>query len=385
MSDTVKEKDSSAPDPQIKDEDVTQATETIKKAQATRGTDGDIVEFSDILTTFVYVLLRDYLPAGQVENAVKAVIGGETVIFTDSFLAQYADSLANTLKDAKIGALANALEKAFTEKVKQPCSPPHVTKKSEAHFGDSDEFLQNLQQRVDEAIDSMDEEDEVLEENPLDEVSRNDEIGLVANDYRPSSVEKEVRKRLQNAEWRNSPEKVDESSGDDIDVVPEATESQYSKEITSSLEAIDSLKELLPTDTIKQVADILKQEIEAELVEEEVEEVEVLTREGVLQKQSEMIEEHRATNPEAAKMAERYIKEQLEDKDPKEVEGPTISRGNLKNVSQGNAFPEALDKVFEDDPEAELEKAKEVKKQMDELRSSAANKDSHPGAFQRVE
>jgi len=363
MSDT--EEKVVSPDPHIKNEDYDQAVRTIKQAQATRGTDGE-PEFAGILTSFIYVLLRDHLPAGQVEQAVREVTDGNMVVFTDSFLAQYADSLSTTLKDVRVNALANALEKAFIGKEPEVDIKTKL-KTPQAHFGDDGEDLQNLQQRVDDAIDNMTEEDQTEwkehKDDVLEEVPRNDEIGLLPN-AEAANIEKDT------AEILNEADEAKDASRET---------QKYSDEISDSLAALDNLKELLPTDTIRQVADILKQEVKAELVVDKPVE-EIVTREDVLKRQAAIMEEHKATNPEATRMAEKYIQEQLAGEVEDKTESPTVSRGKLSDVSNGKAFPEALTGVFDDGTQADIEKAEAIAKQMEAVRNNAKS-----GAFKRVE
>lgn len=376
------------PERGIVKEDMAEATATIKAAQVTRGTDGDLM-FSDILTSFIYVLLSDYMTAGQVEKAIRSVYEGDTVIFTDSFLAQYADNLANTLKNAKVSALASALEKAFIEK-----SPPEQsseTKKSrgEARLGDDDEALAQLQERVDEAIENMNEEDEKVwkerESDVLEEVSRNNDVGLKVKPSDNSSFERDIIEKVNKAEWRtkSSEDLQNDDETTNEKHVEEADDREYPDQIASSLAALESIKELVPTDTIRQVADILKQEVENELVDEEES---PMTREEILLQQAAKMQEHKATNPEAEKMAEEYVKEQLEQhNEPEDVEDelPLMSRGNLKDVRHGKAFPEALSGVF-DDPAAEMNKAISEDAQKKIVEIEASENKPRTGVFQRV-
>lgn len=78
------------------------------------------VAFSDPLTTFLYLLMRNELPAGKVEGLVReAVDSSEECLFTNGWLAHYANNLAETIKDAKANHLKSALEKAFVEHKKE--------------------------------------------------------------------------------------------------------------------------------------------------------------------------------------------------------------------------------------------------------------------------
>jgi hypothetical protein len=52
------------------------------------------------LTSFLYELIRDYLPAGEVELIVRNCSESE-VSYTNGWLAKYAENLAERLKDNK--------------------------------------------------------------------------------------------------------------------------------------------------------------------------------------------------------------------------------------------------------------------------------------------
>ena len=101
------------PDSHLNYEDVNQVKLDMTRMEGLRSDSGN-VEFSDTLTTFFYLLLRDHLPAGKVEMIIHEVItGADAVLFTNGYLAQYADNLASTLKSVKVDTLAKALESAF--------------------------------------------------------------------------------------------------------------------------------------------------------------------------------------------------------------------------------------------------------------------------------
>lgn len=78
--------------------------------------DSGTITYSDPLTSFLYQLMRDEMPAGKVEQLVMSIVdeSKEDIIFTNGWLAQYAHNLAETLQDAKAINLENALMKAFT-------------------------------------------------------------------------------------------------------------------------------------------------------------------------------------------------------------------------------------------------------------------------------
>ena len=74
------------------------------------------VTFSDPLTSFLYTLMRDELAAGTVERLVRdAVDGDEVTVFTNGWLANYANNLAGRLQNANSIRLQRALDQAFEE------------------------------------------------------------------------------------------------------------------------------------------------------------------------------------------------------------------------------------------------------------------------------
>lgn len=56
------------------------------------------VQINSKLVSFLYELMRDHLPPGQVEALVRAS-NIPDVSYTNGWLAQYAENLANRLKD----------------------------------------------------------------------------------------------------------------------------------------------------------------------------------------------------------------------------------------------------------------------------------------------
>src|SRR5574342_348082 len=78
-----------------------------------REASGNVV-YSDALTVFLYLLMRNDLPAGKVEELVlEAVSTSEDIQFTNGWLAQYASNLAEELMNAKSNNLAKVLSEAF--------------------------------------------------------------------------------------------------------------------------------------------------------------------------------------------------------------------------------------------------------------------------------
>ena len=75
------------------------------------------ITFNDPLTSFIYQLLRDEMPAGKVEALVRSIVneGQQEVLFTNGWLAQYANNLADMIKNAQSIKLGEALTKVFED------------------------------------------------------------------------------------------------------------------------------------------------------------------------------------------------------------------------------------------------------------------------------
>lgn len=78
------------------------------------------ISYSDPLTDFLYLLMRNELAAGKVEEMVREAIntaGKQECIYTNGWLAQYAHNLAELLKNAHNGLLDAAVkDKTLNEK-----------------------------------------------------------------------------------------------------------------------------------------------------------------------------------------------------------------------------------------------------------------------------
>ena len=284
---------------EINDKDYAQASRLVSDADKTRGTPPD-QEFFDTLTSFVYVLLRDYMTAGQVEGAVSKVLSGESVLFVNGLLAQYADGLATSLKSHKVNALAEAIESAFTDD--SPAAMDKQIYNSIAHMGDDLDELEELQCVVEEAIKQADTiSTETGDSSQPDDNTRNADCGLktgkdivtMGNAAQATISVNEARHDSNNFgsptdssgetfadyQTRRDAAAAIVESGIASDVAKEVASWDESKDdyasasaltaekIATSLGALEDLKGLLPTDTIAQVVDILKQEVEAEMVD----------------------------------------------------------------------------------------------------------------------
>ncbi len=54
------------------------------------------------LTSFLYTLIRDYVQPGDIENIMLNHISDEPTLYTNGWLAKYAEDIANRLKQKNI-------------------------------------------------------------------------------------------------------------------------------------------------------------------------------------------------------------------------------------------------------------------------------------------
>jgi len=326
--------------PKMQDEDVKNAIDYTDRFNKLRSDSGNI-EYADTLTTFFYLLMRDYLPAGKVEKLVNEVVeGAETCLFTNGFLAQYADNLATFMKDAKTKTLAKALESAFGGKTETQQTGKKIENMLESDLAD-------VADKINEAAKNMTEEQKQEWEEKIEAIEEDIEI-----------TEKEEQERLEKDKCKED-EGCSEECKEVQDDEPKKCcgkckceeEKDSRSEIAEAMISLDKLKKLVQTDEIEQIVKILKSEIEEALTEEAKEEVQ--TRESILKEKIKENAEHKSSEEGAEERAIEFIKEEIE-KQAKEMpsnfddDGNLISRGNLRDVREGRAFPEALDKVFEE-------------------------------------
>jgi hypothetical protein len=120
-----------------------------------RKTSGEVT-YSDPLTTFFYLLMRDELAAGKVEAMVQDVIDStDERLFTNGWLARYANNLADELKNARVAQLQKALDQAFASaeeetKQKEKKEAEDKIKNDLAEHSDTldDDVLAKLEQKL---------------------------------------------------------------------------------------------------------------------------------------------------------------------------------------------------------------------------------------------
>lgn len=278
--------------------------------------DSGSVEYSDTLTSVFYQLLRDHIPAGQLEKVVREVDAEPGVcLYSNGFLAQYANNLANYVVNIDKDRLKKRLDNAFEEKTK-----PKKTEVLNKNMLDDE--LEKVANKINEAVENITEE----EKKEYDE--------------REARALKEIKSDLNKKSDNLNREEVIEELVSGATVSPE---DYYRKELKKSMGALDDLHKLVPTDSIREIIHILKNEIDEELTDDAKKYLQ--TRESILKEKAVENASDTSKNKDEQLAAVKYIKEQMADSDDEEKE-TLLSRGKLKDVLEGKAFPEALEKVF---------------------------------------
>lgn len=279
---------------------------------------GNFALSGDPLTVFFYLLMRDHVPAGKVEMVVREVIeGAETMTFSNGFLAQYAQNLADELRDGRYRGLVTALDAAFTGPASQTKEAKEATEshleltqeaaevideayekmsedernkmERELDSGASDN-MKVLAEKIEEVIDAV-ETGEDLDDDGLDHVERlkfmkkmieteklEDKIAISreeatkkelssADENDPFSM-KAINDRVADMEKpETSLQRKRKETSDAITKSEEVLRDTKKQAVESSLAAIDKLKDLVPSEAVNEVAKILRQEVEHELEE----------------------------------------------------------------------------------------------------------------------
>jgi membrane carboxypeptidase/penicillin-binding protein len=99
-----------------------------------------VVTYANPLTSFFYQLLRDHLPAGTVEKIVGDIVkeAGQSVTFTNGWLARYANNLADTVRNAEAINLKNSLDTAWSVKDAPEVETPTMKQAVKDEIIDSD-------------------------------------------------------------------------------------------------------------------------------------------------------------------------------------------------------------------------------------------------------
>lgn len=201
----------------------------------------------DSLFCFLYRLMQTHLPAGLVENMVKsAIVDAEEDFVLQDNLAEYASKLTEELRDGRFKALASALAAAFNEKSQGKLMTKEQLKNQ---FGL--ELTEDVVGAIENAYNNMSEEEKQNAELQLEHPST-----AMTNDLTVAIEQEEEQKRaLENAE-------VAKEITDELVVKSNVSNM---KGIQASLEAIEKLKDLLPSEGVVAVSKILRQEVEREM------------------------------------------------------------------------------------------------------------------------
>jgi len=148
----------------------------------------------DKLTSLFYMLLRDHLPAGDLEKLVIDVANeGDVAVFTNGFLAKYAENLSDYLRESRTGSLAGMLEKAM-EQDRDGRIDAYMKKRKERYSGekslcDDPDLVAEFEERVEKAesadVDNMTERERDIFERD----------GVFVKDYGHDYVESKVNCR----------------------------------------------------------------------------------------------------------------------------------------------------------------------------------------------
>jgi hypothetical protein len=79
-----------------------------KRTENLREESGNFIS-TDPLVSFLYLLMRDHLPTGDVEELFQTSIETPNSLYTNGWLAKYAENLANGLKTSDTTKLADKL------------------------------------------------------------------------------------------------------------------------------------------------------------------------------------------------------------------------------------------------------------------------------------
>jgi len=150
------------------------------------------VAFNDALTGFLYELMRDHMPAGKVEEMVHRAAHNPDALFTNGWLAQYANNLAEELRNAQVKQLAEALENALASNQAEKKEPSDKRPSFK---------IQSPIKKLKEDIQKEEQEDEAEETNDyglssIDHLERTGQLDKAQADKIRKEIE-EVRRQNQ--------------------------------------------------------------------------------------------------------------------------------------------------------------------------------------------
>jgi len=202
-------------------------TDMKERTEELRKITGDVT-YSDPLTSFLYQLMRDELPSGTVEKMVNDVASeaGKDIIFTNGWLAQYANNLAERITNAKQDHLAQSLVMAFNvipfvaKQDNVTVQEPLETKKSET-FESAD--LSDLEKKVTEAYVKSNGKDIAIQSEGLTTIDEAKEIVAKLKDQglpqeEIERLQKELDEVRPEVEKINTEQPIDGDGSIDIDL-----------------------------------------------------------------------------------------------------------------------------------------------------------------------
>lgn len=120
-----------------------------ERTKELREASGQVV-YSDAITSFLYQLMRDHLPAGVVEKLVREVAAEpEEQVFTNGWLAKYANNLAEELKNSRTNNLAKVLSEAFGD------TPDRNVSENRPSFKTDEETMEERTEDSKKVIDTL--------------------------------------------------------------------------------------------------------------------------------------------------------------------------------------------------------------------------------------
>lgn len=242
------------------------------------------VSYSDPLTTFFYLLMRNELAAGKVEELVRESVDcAEECLFTNGWLAHYANNLAEDVKNARVTQLQKALDQAFTftevenrEQAKQEEQDEIKEKLKNASSGKSfgDDELEKLEQQLIEAAEAgnatpvaKDVDANITSEEALGAI-----LKLVAEGHITQNKADDIASDIKNAtdDIPKAEEVVKENKEEDKVTVEEAKEIvDHAVELANTIEALVEHAVEGAVEEIKEIEDLQVIKNDEEISDEE--------------------------------------------------------------------------------------------------------------------
>lgn len=176
------------------------------------------VAFTDPLTSFLYQLMRDEVPCGTIETIVKDVIseGNVEIIFTNGYLAKYANNLAELIRNAGQIKLKSALEEIFTVEEKQVDNYKQVIDESADNVIPSEEIDNCALSQLEENIKDT---DTPLDSQEIKMVTIDEAKGMVSKLQEMGGISANELERINNEldEVREEIEEIQKEEAEDVD------------------------------------------------------------------------------------------------------------------------------------------------------------------------